>query len=227
MDVKNNKVGKYLDGKIKEYFNIKYKELNVTQCSEFINKLKDGHTKEDLESMSVILEGEIEQSKLFGPTQTFYNSLITILVGTLIALFTCFSGFSLNSAMLFSKGDDGGEIAQKIDNIIQKADNLTFAFNTVLISGSIVFVLLMLMLIYIIFALQNYRNNFGRFHFYKQIIDKCIEKKEKEENENEKEKERVEKEKAEKERIEKERAEKERANKNKLASSRKGSSRYR
>ncbi|MEM5642466.1 hypothetical protein AAHB52_13310 [Bacillus toyonensis] len=129
--------------------------------------------------MSVILEGEIEQSKLFGPTQTFYNSLITILVGTLIALFTCFSGFSLNSAMLFSKGDDGGEIAQKIDNIIQKADNLTFAFNTVLISGSIVFVLLMLMLIYIIFALQNYRNNFGRFHFYKQIIDKCIEKRKK------------------------------------------------
>ncbi|MEM5664679.1 hypothetical protein AAHB94_16270 [Bacillus toyonensis] len=58
MDVKNNKVGKYLDGKIKEYFNIKYKELNVTQCSEFINKLKDGHTKEDLESMSVILEGK-------------------------------------------------------------------------------------------------------------------------------------------------------------------------
>ncbi|PEC31814.1 hypothetical protein COM99_21430 [Bacillus cereus] len=223
MDINNNRIGKYLDGKIREYFNVKYKQLTVKQCSEFINKLEEGHTKEDLESMSVILEGEVEQSKLFGPTQTFYNSFITILVGTLIALFTCFSGFSLNSAMLFSKGDDGGEIAQKIDNIIQKADNLTFAFNTVLISGSIVFVLLMLMLIYIIFALQNYRNNFGRFHFYKQIIDKCIEKKEKEENE----KERVEKEKAEKERMEKERAEKERANKNKLASSRKGSSRYR
>ncbi|MFQ6421409.1 MULTISPECIES: hypothetical protein [unclassified Bacillus (in: firmicutes)] len=80
MDVKSNKVGKYLDGKIREYFSVKHKQLTVTQCSEFINKLKEGHTKEDLESMSVILEGEIEQSKLFGPTQTFYNSLITILL---------------------------------------------------------------------------------------------------------------------------------------------------
>lgn len=209
MDVKNNKVGKYLDGKIREYFNIKYKKLNVTQCSEFINELKNGHTKEDLESMSVILEGEIEQSKLFGPTQTFYNSLITILVGTFIALFTCFSGFSLNAAMLFNKGDDGEGIIQKIDNMIQKADNLSFAFNIVLIIGAIVFLLLMLMLTYISFALQKYRKNFGKFHFYKQIIDKCIEKKEKKEKE------------------EKEKEEKERANKTKLASSRKGSSRYR
>ncbi|RAS94617.1 hypothetical protein A6E21_13715 [Bacillus cereus] len=208
MDVKNIKVGKYLDGKIREYFNIKYKELNVTQCSEFINKLKDGHTKEDLESMGVILEGEIEQSKLFGPTQTFYNSFITILVGTLIALFTCFSGFSLNTAMLFNKGNDGDEITQKVDNIIQKADNLTFTFNIVLTSGAIVFLILVVVLAYVGFAVQNYRNNFGRFHFYKQIIDKCIEKKETEEKEKEKE-------------------EQERANKNKLASSRKGSSRYR
>lgn len=211
MDINNNRIGKYLDGKIREYFNVKYKQLTVKQCSEFINKLEEGHTKEDLESMSVILEGEVEQSKLFGPTQTFYNSFITILVGTFIALFTCFSGFSLNSALLFNKGNDGDEITQKVDNIIQKADNLTFTFNIVLTIGAIVFLMLMFVLAYVGFAVQNYRNNFGRFHFYKQIIDKCIEKKEIEEKEKEKE--------------EQERAEKERTNK--LASSRKGSSRYR
>lgn len=216
MDINNNRIGKYLDGKIKEYFNVKYKQLTVKQCSEFINKLEEGHTKEDLESMSVILEGEVEQSKLFGPTQTFYNSFITILVGTFIALFTCFSGFSLNSALLFNKGNDGDEITQKIDNIIQKADNLTFTFNIVLTIGAIVFLMLMFVLAYVGLAVQNYRNNFGRFHFYKQIIDKCIEKKEIEEKEKE-----------EKEKEEQEIAEKERANKNKLASSRKGSSRYR
>ncbi|MGH1048577.1 hypothetical protein QRE63_18755 [Bacillus mycoides] len=204
MDVKNNKVGKYLDGKIREYFNVNYKQLTVIQCSEFINKLKEGHTKEDLESMSVILEGEIEQSKLFGPTQTFYNSFITILVGTFIAMFTCFSGFSLNATMLFLNGD-------KVGDINQKADSLAFTFNTVFASGAIVFLILMVVLAYVGFAVQNYRNNFGRFHFYKQIIDKCIEKKETEEKEKE----------------EQEIAEKERANKNKLASSRKGSSRYR
>ncbi|RAT10891.1 hypothetical protein A6E27_01550 [Bacillus cereus] len=204
MDVKNNKVGKYLDGEIREYFNVKYKQLTVKQCSEFINKLEEGHKKEDLESMSVILEGEVEQSKLFGPTQTFYNSFITILVGTFIALFTCFSGFSLNSAMFFLNGD-------KVADINKKADSLAYTFNTVLTSGTIVFLILMVVLVYVGFAVQNYRNNFGRFHFYKQIIDKCIEKKEIEE----------------KEKKEQEIAEKERANKNKLASSRKGSSRYR
>ncbi|MCP9227242.1 hypothetical protein NMG90_17720 [Bacillus mycoides] len=209
MDINNNRIGKYLDGKVREYFNVKYKQLTVKQCSEFINKLEEGHTKEDLESMSVILEGEVEQSKLFGPTQTFYNSFITILVGTFIALFTCFSGFSLNSALLFNKGNDGDEITQKVDNIIQKADNLTFTFNIVLTIGAIVFLMLMFVLAYVGFAVQNYRNNFGRFHFYKQIIDKCIEKKEIEKKEKE----------------EQERAEKERTNK--LASSRKGSSRYR
>ncbi|HGH1669882.1 TPA: hypothetical protein ACJHMI_001347 [Bacillus cereus] len=204
MDINNNRIGKYLDGKIREYFNVKYKQLTVKQCSEFINKLEEGHTKEDLESMSVILEGEVEQSKLFGPTQTFYNSFITILVGTFIALFTCFSGFSLNAAMLFLKGNE-------ISDINQKADSLAFTFNTVLNKGGIVFLILIVVLAFVGIAVQNYRNNFGRFHFYNQIIDKCIEKKETEEKEKE----------------EQEIAEKERANKNKLAFSRKGSSRYR
>ncbi|MFJ6194332.1 hypothetical protein [Bacillus thuringiensis] len=204
MDINNNRIGKYLDGKIREYFNVKYKQLTVKQCSEFINKLEEGHTKEDLESMSVILEGEVEQSKLFGPTQTFYNSFITILVGTFIALFTCFSGFSLNAAMLFLKGNE-------ISDINQKADSLAFTFNTVFASGAIVFLILMVVLGFVGIAVQNYRNNFGRFHFYKQIIDKCIEKKETEEKEKE----------------EQEKEEQEKVNKNKLASSRKGSSRYR
>lgn len=204
MDIKNNRIGKYLNGKVQEYFNIEYKQLTVKQCSEFISKLKEEHTKEELESMTIILEGEIEQSKLYGPTQTFCNSLITILVGTFIALFTCFSGFSLNTAMLFLKGDE-------ISDINQKADSLAFTFNTVLNKGGIVFLILIVILVFVGIAVQNYRNNFGRFHFYKQIIDKCIEKKEKEEKEKE----------------EQEIAEKERANKNKLASSRKGSSRYR
>ncbi|MFQ6421408.1 MULTISPECIES: hypothetical protein [unclassified Bacillus (in: firmicutes)] len=107
-------------------------------------------------------------------------------------MFTCFSGFSLNAAMLFLNGD-------KVGDINQKADSLAFTFNTVFASGAIVFLILMVVLAYVGFAVQNYRNNFGRFHFYKQIIDKCIEKKETEEQE------RV----------------------NKLASSRKGTSRYR
>ncbi|WP_242317088.1 hypothetical protein [Bacillus cereus group sp. BfR-BA-01489] len=199
MDIKNNRIGKYLDGKVQEYFNIEYKQLTVKQCSEFISKLKEGHTKEELESMTIILEGEIEQSKLYGPTQTFCNSLITILVGTFIALFTCFSGFSLNTAMLFLKRDE-------ISDINQKADSLAFTFNTVLNKGGIVFLILIVVLAFVGIAVQNYRNNFGRFHFYNQIIDKCIEKKETEEKEKE---------------------EQERANTNKLASSRKGSSRYR
>ncbi|MEF7557347.1 hypothetical protein [Bacillus thuringiensis] len=104
---------------------------------------------------------------MFGPTQTFYNSLFPILVGTFIALFTCFSGFSLNTAMLFIKGNE-------VSNIIQKTEGLTFTFHTVLKSGTIVFLALISVLIYLIFALHNYRRNFGRFHFYKQIIDRCL-----------------------------------------------------
>lgn len=78
------------------------------------------------------------------------------------------------------------------------ADKLKSAFDVSLEVGAWIFIALIIIVSVAGFFLERYRYKFKKYYFYKQIIDKCIEKKE----------------------------EKERENKTKLASSRKGSSRY-
>ncbi|PEN53253.1 hypothetical protein CN540_20215 [Bacillus toyonensis] len=190
------KILKYLDGKLNEHLNTTYRNITIEQSSEFIEKINTEHLKEDLVLMSSVLEGEIEQGKLFAPQQTFYNSIMTIVVGFFIAMFTFFVGFSNTAVLSFTK--DSGKAPKELSG------KLKSAFDVSLEVGAWIFIALIIIVSVAGFFLERYRYKFKKYYFYKQIIDKCIEKKE-----------------------EKEKEEKERENKTKLASSRKGSSRYR
>jgi hypothetical protein len=169
-DITNREICKYLDKQLKEYFNAKYHKLTMMKSLEFIEMLKEKHKQEELILIKAILEMEVERGKLFGPTQTIYNALFTIVVGVFISMFTFFSSFSTNAIFNFFKD------AQQSD-VDEKMKILKIVFNQVFNSGGLIYYLLIFLLVFAAFAMARYKKSFEKRYFYQQIISQCIDKK--------------------------------------------------
>lgn len=163
MEIKNDKIIEYLDGEVKKQFDEKHNTLTLTQTLEFIKKLKEKHKKEELVIMGSVLDGGIEQGKLFAPTQTLYNCLFTSLVGMFIALFTFCAGYAMNTTLAVAWNSD-------VDKIL----GLGSMFERVLEVAGFILFLLMSLLIFAGYSFYRHRVNFDKSHFYKQIIDQCV-----------------------------------------------------
>lgn len=169
-----------MDGKLKEYIDKKctFRKITFIQCEEYIKKLREDHTNEQLFLLKSSLEVENEINKQTGLLQSIISVISSVLLGLTVALITFFTANFQIVFNLFGKttlDSAPNEAKAETMNEIQKILNETVNLSLNQVLGKSFFILLIGITVMCYIVMREYYKVSRKALFYHKLIERTIE----------------------------------------------------